>query len=491
MVQQNSQNVTEFSLKKKNKLMFWLLLTITLVSTAANYAAGLDLTVILIVLVGGLSILSIAGILIRLNVATAAIPYIYIIGLSLILGLIILEVSVSTHNFGLIFFLLVASAIYMSRPLFLIGFASSLIIFHSFVFLHGDILDLRYETALSFILFTAIILYGLQIITKQTDHQLEKLRQENQERYQLQAQQKQENENQATIIKRSMEQIESQSMSFKRSLNEMNQAIEEIASGTETQTNDLSNIQSTISDTFTNMGQMMEDLANIQEETTKTTEEAKIGRHEADQLIEKIQSFEQQMKTMRESFNALSDKVDSSAKFIKSIQEITEQTSLLSLNASIEAARAGEHGKGFAVVAEEIRKLAEHTETTADNISHNLRIMRDTNHETDQYMGQLLEELSANIQLTHQSGKRFDSFEEHTNQLNKQLDQFVHIANTVYHDAKNIDQTMENISSRVEQTTASIEEVTATVQEQSDHNHQLHDEIEKTTKALQQLTKES
>ncbi len=73
-----------------------------------------------------------------------------------------------------------------------------------------------------------------------------------------------------------------------------------------------------------------------------------------------------------ESGKAVSEAVDSMktiAKKITVIEEIARQTNLLALNAAIEAARAGEQGKGFAVVASEVRKLAEHSQNAAGEIT--------------------------------------------------------------------------------------------------------------------------
>jgi methyl-accepting chemotaxis protein len=93
------------------------------------------------------------------------------------------------------------------------------------------------------------------------------------------------------------------------------------------------------------------------------------GRELVNEVEVLMTKLGEQLVETSNKMNQLNERSKEIEMIVKVIKEIADQTNLLALNASIEAARAGDHGKGFAVVAEEVRKLAENTAVSTNNIS--------------------------------------------------------------------------------------------------------------------------
>lgn len=162
----------------------------------------------------------------------------------------------------------------------------------------------------------------------------------------------------------------------------------------------------------------------------------------------------------------LSAKSQEISTFVDTINEISEQTTLLSLNASIEAARAGEAGRGFAVVAEEIKKLADHSMQAAEEIRKVVNIISDMTVETRESSANAKAVVEKQGEIVEQTRQNFSNMND---SIGKLLDNVQTIQGNMQQMSNGRAETLaaiESISSVVEQTAASATLVNETVSEQ-------------------------
>jgi methyl-accepting chemotaxis protein len=149
----------------------------------------------------------------------------------------------------------------------------------------------------------------------------------------------------------------------------VSRAMADIAERTRTQADSTQSVHS-IADDISGLTQnVLATVIEVGNIASEASENARNGQSSVKKAMEQMEEIGRGSSAVKNAVAELAEGYKEIGEIVSLIASIAQQTNLLALNAAIEAARAGEQGRGFAVVAEEVRKLAESSNSAAAQIA--------------------------------------------------------------------------------------------------------------------------
>lgn len=191
------------------------------------------------------------------------------------------------------------------------------------------------------------------------------------------------------------------------------------------------------------------------------------------QTTEQMAYLQQQQQEVQHVTVRFQQRMDEIATSLKVIQDIANQTNLLSLNASIEAAHAGEAGKGFTVVANEVRKLANSSTDYAKEIQQTMQQLQQDMQQFIQQMSSTLQATAKSVEEVATTDKVFTDITTHIQEVTDNVVQSFTKAEHIEQHVSAVMQSLQLVNETVEELENSSAQIAGSAQQQATLLHKL------------------
>lgn len=253
-------------------------------------------------------------------------------------------------------------------------------------------------------------------------------------------------------------------------IKDVNKAVEEMAQGSTNQAGETAKANENVTDIGSVIDRNMESINALNASCDQMTEYAGRAVKTIGELVTSNTLTTDNIEHVTEQTIEANNSAQNIKEAVSLIQNIAQQTNLLSLNASIEAARAGEAGKGFSVVAQEIRKLSEDSENSAREIDEIAKELMDRSNENAEKMKVVNEYVTA-------ERKTLDDTSESFNDLKNEVDKVYGNCKEILAQTGKLGSLKDSVRDIVEQLAAISEENAASTEETSASMNALADTI--------------
>ncbi|TDY53628.1 methyl-accepting chemotaxis protein [Bacillus subtilis] len=241
-----------------------------------------------------------------------------------------------------------------------------------------------------------------------------------------------------------------------------------------------------ITELLDSISSVASNTGNIADLSSSMRDKAEIGSKSVNKMLDQMKFIDKSVDSAGNGLQALVTSTAEISDISSLITTISEQTNLLALNAAIEAARAGEQGKGFAVVAEEVRKLADETNKSANHIQSVVATIQNESIETVNNIKVVQENVSSGIVLSQETTGNFNEILNLVEQVTSQIQEVAAATQQLTSGVEVIQHTVHTLAAGTKETSANTEAVANSSQEQ------LHSmgEISYAAESLSQLAEE-